>query len=105
MTNPNILPEFSNVGLEFLETELALANTFLDVAGITRSSRLKAQSLEGAEKAYRTVLRLLPRLALASERRVQIEQRSAQLEKRLRGAGRLGSDPRQPPAPEQQVRP
>jgi hypothetical protein len=79
--------ESNKVGAEFLVVELDTALTFLDVAETTTSEESRARNRKNAELAYKTALRLMPRLMLVADQRVAVNQRLTQLKSRLEKLG------------------
>jgi hypothetical protein len=74
-------------GIEFLKTELRLANTFLDRAETTKVHEHQLQSREDTLKAYRAVLKFLPRLLVSAEEKLDLDTQISALKKRMRLAG------------------
>ncbi|WP_263415244.1 hypothetical protein [Terriglobus albidus] len=74
-------------GIEFLKTEMGLANTFLNVAETTRRPEQRIQSHHDAQMAYREVAHYLPRLQLTAIEKLDFDQRLAALKGRLMLAG------------------
>ena len=54
-------------GVEFMRTEIFLANTFLDVSRDSRVTVNQEQGRLDAAEAYRSVLHFLPKLRLTTE--------------------------------------
>jgi predicted negative regulator of RcsB-dependent stress response len=68
----------------FIQTELRLALTFLDVADTTRARQTRERNIENAQKARDEVQHLLRQgLACTQEERAQIEHGLATLNARL----------------------
>jgi hypothetical protein len=70
-------------GIEFMRTELSLAHTFLDLAETTKVAEHRIKSHEDTQKAYRAVLKFLPRLQLSTEQKLDFDQQLTKLKDRM----------------------
>lgn len=84
---PDPILRSNRLGIEFLDTELKLAHTFMDSAEVSRFAERIAQSHKDAQAAYRSVLNLLPRLELSEEERLSFDEQLTALRARLVQAG------------------
>jgi hypothetical protein len=84
---PAALAASNASGIEFMRTELSLAHTFLDVAETTRVAAHRLQSHEDTQKAYRCLLKFLPRLQLSAEQELDFDQQLTKLKDRMLIAG------------------
>ena len=90
--------EFHRVGVQFLLADLATALTFLDVAEVTALKDSRLRNLQNAQNVYDTVTRLLPGVSPSVEERALLEDRLAELTRRL-SADRQSIDPQREPLP------
>jgi hypothetical protein len=74
-------------GIKFLQTEIDLANVFLDFGETSNERAHQEQSRCGPEAAYRSALHFLPRLLLTAEESADFNHRIALLRTRLLAAG------------------
>jgi hypothetical protein len=74
-------------GIQFLQTELKLANTFLDIREASSAPEHREQSGRDAEEAYRSILHFLPRLQMTAEQHVTFDHHLALLRTRFAAAG------------------
>jgi hypothetical protein len=74
-------------GIKFLQTEIDLANTFLDLGEASREPAHQEQSRHDANTAYRSILHFLPRLQLTTEESINFARDIARLRTRLLAAG------------------
>lgn len=77
------MEQFHRVGVQFLLTDLGTALTFLDVAELTASEESRRRNLQNARHVYDTVMRLLPRVCPSMEEHAALENRLAELKRRL----------------------
>lgn len=77
----------NEAGVEFVETELSLANTFLDVAETSTVAEHRFKSHQDTLKAYQSVLHLVSRLQLSTEQKLDFEQSILKLRGRMLLAG------------------
>ena len=82
-----LLRQSNQIGVDFLLTDLETGHTFLDIADLTEAPQTYSRNHERAREAYFTVLRLLPRVTPDTDEKDRIQQRLAQLRKRLEDAG------------------
>ena len=76
--------ELAQERVDFIQTELRLALTFLDVADTTRARQTRERNIENAQKARDEVQHLLHQgLVCTEEERARIEQGFAVLNARL----------------------
>ena len=68
----------------FLMTDLAAANTFLDVAHTTRHVETRARNIQHATTAYAAIARLSGRLTMTAEQSIELKEKLQALEQRLR---------------------
>lgn len=87
MDSPDPIPRSNQLGIEFLDTELKLAHTFMDSAGISQHAERIEQSHKDAQTAYRSVLHFLPRLRLSPEEKISFDEQLRVLRERLVQAG------------------
>jgi len=87
MVRPDPIPKSNRLGIEFLDTELKLAHTFMDSAAISQYADRIMQSHKDAQIAYRSVLHFLPRLKLSPEEQIDFDRRLEALRDRLVEAG------------------
>ena len=71
------------VTLEMLQIDADMALTLLDLADTTRSAESRMRRRKSARKAYLSILRLLPNLAINDQQRAAMEQRLGNLRRRL----------------------
>jgi hypothetical protein len=81
------LEQANQIGIDFLVTELSVGLTFLQTADVTGSPVTRARDLEKASHVYRTVVRLLPRVILSADDRAEINEKLAELRRKLEHAG------------------
>jgi hypothetical protein len=74
-------------GIQFLQTELKLANTFLDICEDSSVPEHKEQSGRDAEAASRSILHLLPRPQMTAKELADFDRHIALLRTRLVAAG------------------
>ena len=79
--------ESNKVGAEFLVVELDTGLTFLDVAETTSSEESRIRNRKNAEIAYKTALRMAPRVMLVAAQKEAVNQRIAALKSRLEKHG------------------
>ncbi|HEX6506748.1 MAG TPA: hypothetical protein VF221_03860 [Chloroflexota bacterium] len=79
--------DLNRQGVDFVLTEISLANTLLDVADVTNMADHKQSARHDAGVAYRTALRFLPRLLCTSEESAGIASDLEALRTRLTAAG------------------
>lgn len=88
MSSFSRLREDSNkIGIDFLLTELDTAFTFLSVADTTSSSETRDRNRRNAFDAYRTVLRMRPRVVMGSPQKVEFQDKVSDLKRRLEDLG------------------
>jgi hypothetical protein len=73
-------------GIGFFQSELKLANTFLDLAAAVQAKH-RQRSIDDAKKAYSRVLQFMPRLDLADEQRSDFDQQLEELKQRFASRG------------------
>ena len=83
------MEQFHRIGVQFLLADLATALTFLDVAQTTASEESRSRNLQNARRVYDTVMRLLPRISPSVEERAALEDKLAELKRRLSASRRL----------------
>jgi hypothetical protein len=71
------------VTLETLQADADMALTLLDLADTTRSAERRMRRRKAARKAYLSILRFLPKLAINDQQRAAMEQRLGSLRRRL----------------------
>ena len=81
-----IVAESNRIGVQFLLADLAVGNTFLDVAEVTRIGATRRRNFRSAREAYETVLRLLPRVTPSDEEQSLLDAKIAELKDRLLSA-------------------
>ena len=79
--------DLNHQGVDFVLTEISLANTLLDVAETTKLADHRQKARHDAELAYRTALRFLPRLLCSSGESAWIQKNLELLKVRLTNAG------------------
>jgi len=79
--------ESNKIGSEFLMTELETALTFLAVAETTTSAETRERNRNNAFVAYKTVLRLQPKVVIEPRRKNDFQQRVTDLKRRLQVLG------------------
>jgi len=79
--------ESNKVGAEFLVIELDTALTFLDVAETTTSEESRIRNRKNAEVAYKTALRMAPRVMLVAPQKEAVNERIAKIKSRLEKLG------------------
>ena len=84
-----LLEESHRIGVQFLLTDLATAHTFLDVSEVTEIEESRKRNLEKARHVYDTVMRLMPKVAPSTEEHAVLEDKLAELRRRLIAAGQL----------------
>jgi hypothetical protein len=89
MVTSRLLRQSNQIGVDFLLADLETGHTFLDIADLTEAAETHSRNHERAREVYFTVLRLLPRVAPDPDEKDRLQQRLAQLRKRLEDAGYL----------------
>jgi hypothetical protein len=87
-----LLEESHRIGVQFLLTDLATAHTFLDVSEVTEIEESRKRNLEKARHVYDTVMRLMPKVEPSTDEQAVLEDKLAELKRRLVAAGQL-ADP------------
>lgn len=87
MPLPDPIPKSNRLGIEFLDTELKLAHTFMDSAAVSQYAERIKQGHKDAQTAYRSVLHFLPRLKLSPEEKISFDEQIKVLRERLLHAG------------------
>ena len=96
-----LLEDSHRIGVQFLLADLATALTFLDVSQVTELEESRKRNLERARYVYDTVMRLMPKVAPSTEERALLDDKLAELRRRLVATGQLAdSDHEDPPLPE-----
>lgn len=78
-----LLQETSAVQLDFLLTDIAAANTFLDVANTTRDAETRTRNVQNGKEAYAVVHRMSGRVHINAEQTVDLENKLRLLKERL----------------------
>jgi hypothetical protein len=79
--------EFESASIEFLLTDLDVANTLLDVASTSHDPETRRRNIQNAKSAYETVIQFALRLSLTESDRATIETQLGLLKQRLVAAG------------------
>ena len=87
-----LLEESHRIGVQFLLADLTTAFTFLDVSEVTEIEESRKRNLQKARYVYDTVLRLLPKVAPSTKEHAVLEDKLAELRRRLVATGQL-ADP------------
>ncbi|MFP5236996.1 MAG: hypothetical protein ACLGSD_13940 [Acidobacteriota bacterium] len=82
-----IMAESNQIGVQFLLADLATGITFLNVAEVTQIAATRERNYGSAWTAYRTVLRLLPRVTPTVEQQAELTAKITELKRRLTAAG------------------
>lgn len=82
-----IVAESNRIGVQFLLADLAAGLTFLNVAEVTQLAATRKRNFDSARTAYRTVLRLLPRVTPTHEEEMELTAKISELKRRLVAAG------------------
>lgn len=82
-----IMDETNRVGVQFLLTDIAAGQTFLDVSNTTQSKETRERNRRLALTAYQTVERLLPRVTPSEEECEALQRGLAGLRNRLVSLG------------------
>ena len=77
----------SNIGFEFLRTDLDTALTFMNVADSTGDAEMQQRNHENARRAYDTVVRLKQNLSLDDTQNKELAEKLGVLKSRLQNAG------------------
>jgi hypothetical protein len=84
-----LLEQSHRIGMQFLLADLATAMTFLDVSRVTGLEESRLRNLQNARHVYDTVIRLMPKVEPSHEERAVLEDRLAELKRRLIASGQL----------------
>jgi hypothetical protein len=82
-----LIERTNRIGIQFLFTDLDVAMTLLRSAFSIEPAEPRKRNLERAHEAYRTVVRLLPRVVPSAEERMELERKLNDLRSRLKEAG------------------
>jgi hypothetical protein len=82
-----IVDQSHRIGVQFLMADLTVAQTFLDVAEVSRSDEVRKRNRENARAAYRTVLRLMPKVLPSAHERAALDFKLTELKARLLASG------------------
>lgn len=77
----------NQAGIDFLRTELGLANTFMDLAETTKIPEHRLKSHEDTQAAYRCLLKFLPRVQLSPQETIEFAEGMEGLRDRMLLAG------------------
>ena len=94
-----LLEQSHRIGVQFLLADLATALTFLDVSEVTGLEESRLRNLQNARHVYDTVIRLMPKVAPSHGERAVLEDRLAELKRRLIATGE-SIDPENQEVPE-----
>jgi len=89
ISTAQLLEQSHRIGVQFLLADLAAALTFLDVAEVTELEESRTRNRQKARYVYDTVIRLMPKVATSNEERAALEDRVAELKRRLIATGKL----------------
>jgi hypothetical protein len=82
-----LLRQSNRIGVDFLLADLDSGHIALDIADLTEVADTRTRNQERARYIYLTILRLLPHVKPDPEEHARINERLAQLKKRLVDAG------------------